>query len=257
MNLNYVVEGKGRAVVFIHGLSDNLNYWQILTSNFKNDYKCIRFDLRGHGLSELGNEEITVDLFSKDLLDLLNELHIDKVDIVGFSLGGCIAMDFAIKYPSKVSSLVIMSSYARVSLQTKNVLNQALGSVEEGFEKFYDFMVPNVLCPDVIEKNKKELEYLKGISSEAANCDGIKKAILACLEFDVVNDLKKIDVPTVILAGKYDKIVTLNQQKELKSNIDNSELIILDNLKHNLLVGKNVRKIIDLINDFLNKRKED
>ena len=72
-----------------------------------------------------------------------------------------------------------------------------------------------------------------------------------------MNDLKKIDVPTVILAGKYDKIVTLNQQKELKSNIDNSELIILDNLKHNLLVGENVRKIIDLVNDFLNKRKED
>lgn len=87
MNLNYVVEGEGRAVVFIHGLSDNLNYWQILTSNFKNDYKSIRFDLRGHGLSELGNEEITVDLFSEDLLNLLNELHIDNVDIVGFSLG--------------------------------------------------------------------------------------------------------------------------------------------------------------------------
>lgn len=257
MNLNYVVEGEGRAVVFIHGLSDNLNYWQILTSNFKNDYKSIRFDLRGHGLSELGNEEITVDLFSEDLLNLLNELHIDNVDIVGFSLGGCIAMDFAIKYPSKVSSLVIMSSYARASSQTKNVLNQALVSVEEGFEKFYDFMVPNVLCPDVIEMNKEELEYLKGISSEEANCDGIKKAILACLEFDVVNDLKKIDVPTLILAGKYDEFVTLNQQKELEYNIDNSELIILDNLKHNLLVGENVRKIIDLINDFLNKRKED
>lgn len=54
MKLDYTVDGTGDAIVFIHGLSDDLNYWQVLAEHLKNDFQVIRFNLRGHGGSQLG-----------------------------------------------------------------------------------------------------------------------------------------------------------------------------------------------------------
>ena len=72
MKLNYVVEGKGEPLIFLHGLSDNLRYWEVLTSTLRKKYQVIRIDLRGHGESELGDDEITIDTYADDLKNLLD-----------------------------------------------------------------------------------------------------------------------------------------------------------------------------------------
>ena len=109
--MKYVLEGNGKTLVFIHGLSDNLLYWEFLANNLKHSHQVLRIDLRGHGKSELGNEEITIDTYTEDLNSLLEKLNISKVNLIGFSLGGAVALDFAIKYPKKVDSLVLMSTF--------------------------------------------------------------------------------------------------------------------------------------------------
>lgn len=111
--MNYKLEGNGETLVFIHGLSDNLLYWEYLASNLKNDYQILRVDLRGHGNSGLGNDEISIDTYVDDLFVLLDELNLEKINLVGFSLGGAVALAFTIKYPSIVSSLVLMSSFCK------------------------------------------------------------------------------------------------------------------------------------------------
>ena len=88
MKLNYVVEGKGEPLIFLHGLSDNLRYWEALTSTLKKKYQVIRLDLRGHGESELGDEDITIDTYADDLKNLLDDLKIGAGNLIGFSLGG-------------------------------------------------------------------------------------------------------------------------------------------------------------------------
>ena len=93
MKLNYVVEGKGEPLIFLHGLSDNLRYWEVLTSTLRKKYQVIRIDLRGHGESELGDDEITIDTYADDLKNLLD--------------------DFAIRYTNYVSSIVLMSTFVK------------------------------------------------------------------------------------------------------------------------------------------------
>ena len=61
--MNYKLEGSGETLVFIHGLSDNLLYWEFLANHLKGNYQILRIDLRGHGGSELGNDEITIDTY--------------------------------------------------------------------------------------------------------------------------------------------------------------------------------------------------
>lgn len=253
--MNYKIEGNGEALVFIHGLSDNLLYWEILAANLKKDYQIIRVDLRGHGESELGNDEITIDLYANDLINLLKELNISKANLIGFSLGGAVALNFTIKYPDKVSSLVLMSSFAKADENITNILNLFKNALNNSFEDFYDLILPMVLCPNVIGDNKEELEMLKEIASQNANTEAFIRAVDASLAFDVEDELSKIDVPTLILAGRYDEISSMSAQKILHEKIDKSKLIVFENTKHNLLVGKNNNEILNILRNFYKKRK--
>ena len=245
--MNYKLEGSGETLVFIHGLSDSLLYWEYLASNLKDQYQVLRVDLRGHGESELKDDELTIGLFADDLHSLLRELNIGKVGLIGFSLGSAVALDFAIRYPQMVSSLVLMSSFYRADEHLENIFNQFKNALRKGFEDFYDLILPMVLCPDVINDNRKNLEVLKEFASLSANTQAYIQACDAGLDFDVEEKLSQIDVPTLILAGKYDEITVLESQKELQRKITNSKLIVFDDVKHNLLVGKNNEEILNIL----------
>lgn len=245
--MNYKLEGSGETLVFIHGLSDSLLYWEYLASNLKDQYQVLRVDLRGHGESELKDDELTIGLFADDLHSLLRELNIGKVGLIGFSLGSAVALDFAIRYPQMVSSLVLMSSFYRADEHLENIFNQFKNALDKGFGDFYDLILPMVLCPDVINDNRKNLEVLKEFASLSANTQAYIQACDAGLDFDVEDKLSQIDVPTLIFAGKYDEITVLESQKELQRKITNSKLIVFDDVKHNLLVGKNNEEILNIL----------
>lgn len=249
--MNYMIEGEGQAIVFVHGLSDNLLYWEPLSSVLKENFTVIRYDLRGHGETELGSDEISIELLVEDLHDLLCELDIEKANIVGFSLGGMVGLEFILKYPSFASSIVLISTFAKVSQYTEDMLNQILNALDGGFEEFFDFMIPRVLCPGVIDASREELEVLKSIASQNADVEAFKKAVQAMFSFDVWDRLDEIDIPALVLAGNYDEISLLSEQREFSDVLPNAELIVLDNVKHNLLVGERIGEVIDILNGFL------
>lgn len=256
MNLNYNVEGSGETLVFIHGLSDSLIYWEYLATNLKNDYQIIRMDLRGHGESDLGNDEITLGLYVNDLVNLLDVLNVNDVNLIGFSLGGAIALDFALEYPDRVSSLVLMSSFAKADDYLINVFSKFKNALNISFEEFYDLILPKVLCEDVIDENRKELDALREIASQTADTQAYIKAFDACLDFDCDERLSEINIPSLVLAGKHDEIFNLEAQIELQGKIRKSRLIVFDNAKHNLLVGKNNLEILEILKDFIKKESK-
>lgn len=251
MNLNYKLEGRGKTLVFIHGLSDNLYYWQPLVDTLKDNYQILRYDLRGHGLSELGKEKISMDLYVEDLLSLLDNLELSQVNLIGLSLGGAIALDFTIKHPERVSSMVLMSSFYKSDKYLTNVFNSLKRSLEKSFLEFYYTILPMVLCPKVIKENQEELNVFKYIASETANVKAYIEAIDVCLNYDVEQDLEYVNVPTLIIAAKYDEITLVNMQKELHSKIKNSDIIVFNNVKHNILVGENINKTGIILKNFI------
>ena len=248
--MNFKVEGNGRPLVFIHGLSDSLLYWEFLASYLKSDYQIIRMDLRGHGESYLGNDEVNIDLYVSDLKNLLDDLNLDKVDLIGFSLGGAVALDFSLKYPENVSSLVLMSSFSKSDEYLTNIFTQFKDALKNSFEDFYDLILPMVLCPEVIDDNREALDQIREFASKTANTDAYIKAVDACMEFDVDDSLSKIEVPTLVMSGKYDEISLLSSQKTIQKKIKNSELIVFDNVKHNILVGKNNERVLEVLEKF-------
>jgi 3-oxoadipate enol-lactonase len=101
----YEEQGQGRPVVLIHGANLDRTMWDDQVPELARHYRVIRYDVRGFGKSAR-NVEQPYGLH-EDLLGLLDSLHVDKADLVGLSLGGRVAIDFALAYPNRVRSLVL------------------------------------------------------------------------------------------------------------------------------------------------------
>lgn len=251
IKVNYKREGCGNTIIFIHGLSDNLNYWNNLTDSLCDDFEVISYDLRGHGMTSLGDKNLTSDLLVNDLNNLISSLNIKTATLIGFSLGGHVALKYALKYPDKVNSLIIMSSSAEVDSKFYNRFEEFYDALNIGFEEFYDAIIKYVLPDDLLLKHKDKLEIAKKEASEISNVDVIKQYVDMGKYYNISHEVHNINVPTLILAGEYDDITDVNLQCELHQKINDSKMIVFKNTKHNLLIGRNISKVLSLIRGFI------
>jgi len=106
-SLFYEIMGEGHPIILIHGGLLDSRMWDGQFNKFANNYRVIRYDIRGHGRSALPKGKYS---HVKDLESLFKFLNIESAHIIGLSLGGTIAIDFALEHPEKVSSLILVSS---------------------------------------------------------------------------------------------------------------------------------------------------
>ncbi|MDQ1731340.1 MAG: hypothetical protein QOK10_1499 [Pseudonocardiales bacterium] len=106
----YLDSGQGPAVLFIHGLLGSNRSWSSLIDSLNTDHRMIAPDLFGHGASAKPRGDYSLGAQAGTLRDLLNLLGIDRVTLVGHSLGGGIAMEFCYLFPERVAQLVLVSS---------------------------------------------------------------------------------------------------------------------------------------------------
>ena len=250
MKINYMYFGQGdETIVFIHGLSDDINYWSGLSEHLKNRYKILLYDIRGHGKSEF--EEFNIEVLVEDLYGLLLKENIEKASLVGFSLGGNIALDFTIRYPEIVEKLVLMASFSEFDEQLESKFIEFRNALNVSFEEFYDVIIKYVLPEDIIDMHCKELELIKHEKAKTANIEAILCGVEDGFNFNCTSHLQSIDVPTLILVGRDDEIISMNLSQILNNNIKNSRMVVFDNTKHNLLIGKNIDEILKLMCEFL------
>ena len=105
-NQNYYsfIDNNTTPIVFIHGVGLDHKMWRPQIESLK-EYSTITYDLLGHGKTPYNKEEVTLNDFSNQLVLLLKFLKIDKINLVGFSLGSLIALDFASKFQDKLAKL--------------------------------------------------------------------------------------------------------------------------------------------------------
>lgn len=250
--VNYIFEGSGdKTIVFIHGLSDSLDYWRRLSLMLNDEYNVLLYDLRGHGESEIGNEKFSMDILSDDLYNLFLKLNIQKASLIGLSLGGNIALTFTLKHPELVEKLVLMSTFSEIDENLESKFKEFKDAINISYETFFDAIVKYVIPQDVYDENKEVLEIAKHMKAETANIKAIENAIDIGAEFNVTGQLSKIASETLILYGRDDDIVSLNLANILKENIGDSKLIIFDNTKHDMLIGDNIFEIEKLIRQLI------
>lgn len=251
MELNYQESGQGFPIVFLHGLSDDLNFWAPLIPEISRDYRTICIDLLGHGRSPK-KTHYTMELFSEEIYSLLQTLKISKAHFIGFSLGGAVAQQIAVDHPQLVSSLVLMSSFSFVDAKLEKILiNLRKCLLENGFSSFYDEILPLVLKPKLIEENKVILEEFKQLKMETESVNDLINTIDALLNLNLKNNLYKITQPVLLIGGADDILTPLYLARETNRLIKNSKIKILDDTGHNLLIPSNIPEITDIVLDFI------
>ena len=103
----YIEKGQGEPVILLHGNGENCSYFKNQINVFAEKYKVYALDTRGHGKTPRGDSPFTIRQFADDLLDFMNEHHIERTHLLGFSDGGNIAMVFAIRHPERVDRLIL------------------------------------------------------------------------------------------------------------------------------------------------------
>jgi pimeloyl-ACP methyl ester carboxylesterase len=106
----YIHAGRGPAILLIHGIGDCCDTWKEVIPGLARDHTVIAPDLLGHGRSDKPRADYSVAAYANGMRDLISVLGVDRVTVVGHSLGGGVAMQFAYQYPERCERLVLVSS---------------------------------------------------------------------------------------------------------------------------------------------------
>ena len=222
---------KDSPIVFVHGVGLNNEIWKPQINFFK-EYNTLAYDLLGHGKTPLKKSKVTFNDFSKQLLNLINELKFTKIHLVGFSLGALIARHFAYKYNERLRSLIIHGSiYKRSEEQNRVVMNRFnVAKLNRATTK--KTSITRWLTEDYISKNPKVYEELYSMLENNNNKNFLKSYELFTHYNDDDDIIKKINVNTLITTGEHDIRSTTTMAKNLNKVIKNSRFVEIKDGKH-------------------------
>ncbi len=244
-NIYYNDLGKGKNVVFIHGWPLSSEMWEYQVNELYKYYRCITYDRRGFGKSTWPSEGYDYDTLAGDLKSVLDELDLQDVTLVGFSMGGGeIAKYFSLYGGERVSKVVLISTVVPYMLKTDSNPD---GTPKEAFEGMMEKMLDD--RPAFLQSFGKTFfgvglvshpvsdAFLDNNLVRAMNSSSIATSECAkSFAFtDFRDDVKKIHVPTLIIHGDADKIVPIKAAGQHSAEmISNSIFKIYEGAPHGL-----------------------
>lgn len=210
ININYEVYGEGEPIILLHGNSETHHIFDVLVEKLKENYKVYAIDSRCHGDSD-NPQDISYDLMTRDVIEFIKKLKIEKPILYGFSDGGIIGILIAIGERELLSKLIISGANIYPSGMKKSMLY---------LSKIIYFFTRNKLFKMMIKEPNIKIE-----------------------------DLRKIKTPTVVLAGEKDVILS-EHTKLIADNINGSTLEIIPNENHGSYII-NSNKLYDIIKKYI------
>ncbi len=129
MQLHYQQLGHGQPLILLHGLFGSADNWRMIAKHFSQTYQVISVDLRNHGRSPHSDAQDYSNM-ADDLIELCDALHLDNIHLLGHSLGGKVAMQFAAQYPTRVNRLIIIDIAMRAYADQHTGLIDAMMAVD-------------------------------------------------------------------------------------------------------------------------------
>jgi len=247
--------GEGRPVVLIPGwpLSDEMYEYQY-NDLINNNFRVIGITLRGFGKSDKPYGDYNYDVHASDIKTVLKKLDIKDAVLVGFSMGGAIAIRYmAANKGARVSKLVLAGAAAPVWTQRDDFpYNLPKSAVDELVELNYQDR-PKLLSNFGKIFSATETSLNEGIGSwlNAINLSASSYATAQCLialrDTDLRSDLKKITIPTLILHGKHDKICSFDLAEQMKDAISDSRLVTFEHSGHSMFLEETQKFNTELI----------
>lgn len=222
IQLHYIEQGQGQPLVLLHGNGENCDYFAHQISYFSKYYRVIAIDTRGHGKSPRGNAIFAIKQFAEDLKYFIDTINIAKPIILGFSDGGNIALEFALKYPERVNKLILNGA----NLFPSGVKPRYQWPVEIGYRIAKLFSKKS-------GKAKQNAEML-GLMVNEPHIEP--------------SELSRLTMPVLVVAGTNDMIKE-SHTRLIYNSLPNAQLAILDG--DHFVANKNPKVFNAMVKSFL------
>ena len=238
VSLHYEEAGEGAAILFLHGYTGSTKDWAYQVALLSSRYRVIALDHRGHGMSSGPHEEeeYSIPISSNDVYELLRLLGVDRCCLVGHSMGGFIALQFALDHPDMVKALVLVDTSSGTfevapGYPEMRAKMDALAR-EEGTEAAFEYEAAH--NPIRIERFRRHPEW-REVARRKALGTSVDAYIYVARSFGkwrpVTNRLGEIRIPTLIFRGEEDTPF-VGATETLKESIAGSELAIIPGTGH-------------------------
>lgn len=233
VKLSYSAQGDGEAVVLIGGFGGDINFYRTLIPILAKKYKVIVLDNRGAGATEYNGPFRGQDMVD-DVAALLDHLSVYRAHILGWSMGGHIAQEFAIQNPDRTQSLTLVSAYMRRPARSSYFMNGIVKAASEGADTDYIGMMINAFCFTTEYFEAKESRGSSISVPKNVSVNGLLHQLKALDEFDTRSRAGMIRSPTLSVHGLDDIMVEPRLGDELADQIEGCRRIRIPGVGHTI-----------------------
>lgn len=235
--IHYALRGDAGApvIVFLNGLTQSVGLWNAYADHFTaRGWRVLAYDMLGQGLSDKPILGIPLAEHPATLEQLLDQLGIDRIHLAGISFGGIVALDFATRFPNRLDSLTVMSTFAELTPQLE-FLGAALyeGLTQVGLPYLQSLLYPMNLSGDWLAANRGRIPEMKRAGFIGNDLYALQNLMESFVKFEPLTPrLGAIRCPTLIMNGEYDFFTPRETHELLRRHIANSRLLIIPRAYH-------------------------
>ena len=228
-NTFYILDKKNDVpIVFIHGVGLNHKIWEPQINVFENTF--LAYDILGHGKTPLNKENLSFDDFSNQLINLIDELNIKKIHLVGFSIGSLIARNFASKYSDRLESLILLCSIFKRTEKQQQIVKDRFELARKS-KSLSKQALKRWFTDEYLEKNPNTYNKISSIL-EQNSMENFLKIYELFVNHKDDEQFEKIKTKTLIMTGEGDIGSTPEMSINLSKVINNSNVKIISKGKH-------------------------
>jgi len=237
-NIYYELHGSGPAILMIAGMASDSKSWQFILGRMSKHYQLIIFDNRGCGRTECFSDGYSVKDMANDAIDLLDHIGLEKVHLVGHSMGGMIAQELVLMHPERIDKLVLASSSPRLSKKGYNILQELYEKWKNGYAMadWFRIMFQWLFTKEALE-NKKFMDAAIIFALAypyPQTLDGFKGQVDALCNFDATERIHNIIQNTLILSGKQDILIPTKDSEKLLNIAGTATIKVIEKAAHSI-----------------------
>ena len=237
ISLNYELSGSGRTLSLIHGMGNSVSLWEHQLPQWTKRYQVLSYDVRGHGQSDKPPGPYSADMFANDHYLLLKALGIEKNFVLGFSMGGVIAIKFALDHPEMTEALVMVSSSSEVSEKAIGMYEERAALIESKGMEAAVGMVDIAFSPEFAQQNPAAVaEYRARLLQNDRNA--YAASARAMMRYNLTAELERLTCPALVIVGEKDISVGVGGSVIIHRRIPGSKLTIVPEAGHIIMKEK-------------------